>query len=286
MHNKQLELNIAILITVFNRKEKTRECLTALMLQKITQNIQLCIFVTNDGCTDGTAEMIVEEFPSVRLVDGNGDLFWNRGMRNAWETAVKFGSFDYFLWLNDDTVLLNTAIKDLLKSSIELKDQCIIVGTTVSINNSVDVTYGGRTRSGKLIMPAATRRECAYFNGNIVLIPNYVFTKVGFNDEVFHHALGDYDYGLRASKLGVKSYVAPGILGKCEEHEGAAIWCNPLFPLSKRLAHFKTPLGQNPSEFFIYDKRHNGILIALFHYFTIHIRLFFPSFFRKYGDKC
>ena len=39
------------------------------------------------------------------------------------------------------------------------------------------------------------------------------------NDYRFRHALGDFDYGMRARKLGVQSVVAPGILGECDEHD-------------------------------------------------------------------
>ena len=42
------------------------------------------------------------------------------------------------------------------------------------------------------------------------------------NDPLFHHALGDFDYGLRASKFGVSSVVVPGVLGECDDHEDLA----------------------------------------------------------------
>lgn len=273
---------IAVLLTVFNRKEKTKACLQALFSQELPSETHIEVFLTNDGCTDGTPEMVKTFFPQVHLVEGDGQLFWNRGMRKAWEAAVAHGGFDHFMWLNDDTALAAGAIEALVHLSNNQGNEHIIVGTTVALNNPNEITYGGRTLEGKLIQPANTAVPCAYFNGNIVFIPQKAFQKVGFNDSVFRHALGDYDYGRRAQKLGMKSWVVPSILGICDEHAEAAIWCNAKYPFAKRWKYFRTPLGQNPEEYFLYDLRHNGLISACFHYFTIHLRLFIPTLWPKY----
>ena len=34
-----------------------------------------------------------------------------------------------------------------------------------------------------------------YFNGNIVLVPQFVFRQLGYLDDYFTHSKGDYDYG-------------------------------------------------------------------------------------------
>ncbi len=268
--------SIAVLITVFNRKQKTINCLKALFDQDLPTNIALDVYLTNDGCTDGTPEEVKRLFPQVNIIEGDGSLFWNRGMRKAWEAAEEIKAYDYYLWLNDDTLLSLGAVDRIVNSSIEFANRCIMVGTTLALEDYSYITYGGRTEKGQLIIPQERPIVCNYFNGNIVLIPRHVFNLVGFNDSVFHHALGDYDYGRRARKIGILSYVVPGILGRCDEHEELAIWCNPKYPFKMRKKYFRTPLGQNPKEFFIYDLRHNGIISAILHYFTIHIRLFFP----------
>lgn len=89
------------------------------------------------------------------------------------------------------------------------------------------------------------------FNGNIVLIPQFVYKVLGTNDPVFHHSLGDFDYGLRGMKKNIQSLIAPGILGECDRHEALPSWCNPQKTLSQRWNAFHSPLGCNPKEFFI-----------------------------------
>lgn len=190
---------IAILITVHNRKQKTYECLSLINKQDNYGDFQIDVFVTNDGCTDGTLEMIRENFNWVNIVQGDGNLFWNRGMHKAWEAAKNQKVFDYYLWLNDDTYLNSNAIKELLSTSQLCNDKAIIVGTTVSSRTN-SVTYGGRTKAGQLIIPNGLLEECHHFNGNIVLVTSFVHKILGNLDPIFHHTLGDFDYGMRAEK--------------------------------------------------------------------------------------
>lgn len=80
---------IAVLLTVHNRKEKTLCCLQNLFKQKIPNGYQIEVYLTDDGCTDGTPEAVHEQFPAVHIIKGDGSLFWNRGMYTAWDTAGK-----------------------------------------------------------------------------------------------------------------------------------------------------------------------------------------------------
>lgn len=268
---------IAVLLTVFNRKQKTLEALQNLFAQQIQKGYTLEVFIVDDGCTDGTPEAIAKTYSQVHIITGNGNLYWNRGMLLAWKTAAKAKAFDYYLWLNDDTILGNHALATLLSTSESKDDRAIVVGTTAAVNAPNTFTYGGRTINGKLVVPQEQATPCAYFNGNIVLIPRLVYEKVGTNDSVFRHALGDFDYGKRATKLGIQNIVAPGALGLCDLHESLPVWCNPKKPFKKRWKTFRSPLGNNPEEFFIYEKRHKGLAMACFHYITNHLRVILPQ---------
>jgi GT2 family glycosyltransferase len=268
---------IAILLTVFNRREKTLACLANLYHQVgVNVDYLLDVFLVDDGCTDGTSGAIKEEFPFVHVIAGSGDLYWNRGMHLAWKTAYEQYDYDYYLWLNDDTNLSDSALSIMLALSEEKSNEAIIVGST-SAQTSDKLTYGGRARNGSLIKPKDTFQECISFNGNVVLFPRYVFKKVGMNDPLFTHALGDFDYGLRARRLGVKSFITAGYVGKCDAHDSLPTWCNPNKSFSIRWKAFRTPLGQNPEQFFIFERRHHGLLAALFHYFTNHLRVCVPQ---------
>ena len=85
-------MRIAAIITCHNRKEKTLVCLKSLF--QIIQNID--VFLTDDGSTDGTSEAVKKIYPQVNIIQGDGNLFWSRGMYIAWKEAVK-GGYDYYL---------------------------------------------------------------------------------------------------------------------------------------------------------------------------------------------
>lgn len=270
-------LAIAALLTVFNRREKTLRCLSRLLDQVTNDHISLEVFMVDDGSSDGTTQSVKEQFPSVNIIYGTGNLFWNRGMYLAWQTAAKYKAFDYYFWINDDTFLLPGALRRLLQTSEEFNQKAIVVGTTSTNNDVTQLTYGGRDKKGRVLAPKDYAIPCNHFNGNIVLVPKFAYELLGPNDPVFHHALGDFDYGKRAYKRGIKMMVAPGVLGTCDAHEVLPDWCNPKISLKKRWTAFRTPLGQNPEELFIYNFRHDGMGKALYNYLTNHLRVILPG---------
>ena len=272
---------IAVLITVHNRKTQTLACLNALFRCLLPNECKLDVFLVDDGCSDGTPETIKEQFPQVKVIHGTENLFWNRGTHLAWTTAANHCSYDYYLWLNDDTTLFPDTIGELLACAASEDNQKIVSGSTCSMIDKNKITYGGKTVDGKLLIPNGQKQNCAYCNGNIVLISKHVFSVVGTNDPIFRHALGDFDYGKRARKLGIGSVILPNVSGVCEEHEEFAAWCNSKTPLIKRFRLLYTPLGNHPIEFFKYDCRHHGVFIAIFHFITIHLRVIVPNFWKN-----
>lgn len=267
---------IAVLMTCFNRKAKTLKCLEHLHAQLPVEGYQTDVYLTNDGCTDGTPQAVRTQFPKVHLIDGDGTLYWNRGMYKAWQRAAEAKDYDFYLWLNDDTMIYAQTLRTLLRTSEEYGNRCIVVGSTCAPGNAAVITYGGRRDKEGLLHPAERPLRCDYFNGNIVLFPKPVYQKAGMNDPAFRHALGDFDYGLRAKKSGIQSVLAPGVLGECEGHGSLPVWCDPRQPFKRRWKAFRSPLGHNPEEFFIYACRHQGFALACFHYVTNHLRVVWP----------
>lgn len=272
--------HIAVLIACHNRRKKTIDCLRALHQTRLPEGYRLDIFLVDDGSTDGTSEAVKQEFPQVNIIQGDGNLFWNHGMRLAWETAAKTKDYDFYLWLNDDTLLFENALVIMLEQSQILDNKQILVGSACSSINRI-VTYSGFKLPNIKLEPNATWQACDYFNGNIVLVPSHVYHQVGLLDNRFHHTIGDFDYGMRASKLGFKHLISPLCLGYCEDHQNDPVWRNKSIPFHKRLMHLYTPLGNNPIEFFIFDRRHNGLYIAIVHFLSIHLRSILPVLWKR-----
>jgi len=253
------------------------ECLTAFYKCILPDNIQTEVFLVDDGSSDGTSLSVKEHFPKVKLISGDGTLYWNRGMYLAWETASRTQIFDYYLWLNDDVKLYSNAITEIMSSSEEFEDQAIICSFLTSENDNTKTTYGGIKNNVKL-SPNGKLQEVELMNGNVVLIPRFVFEKVGNLDPIFPHAIGDYDYGLRAKKKGINIVSTRKYVGVCENNPQLPKWCLSEFPFSERLKVLYSPLGNaHPKYFFIYEFRHFGLFTALKHYISIHLRALNPK---------
>ena len=146
---------------------------------------------------------------------------------------------------------------------------------------SKKITYGGYS-SAAIIEPSGAPILCNTFNGNMVLVPKSICDAIGLLDPVFPHAIGDYDYGLRAIKKDYKCFTSSSYTGYCESNPTLPKWCLPQVKLKDRIKSLYSPLGNShPNYFFIYEHRHFGLGIALKHYITIHLRLVFPKLWKQ-----
>ena len=278
--------HIAVLMTCYNRKIQTISCLNALFAQDQMDNFQLHVFLVDDDCTDGTGDAVRQHYPQVTVLRGASNLFWNGGMRLAFSEALK-GSFDYYLWLNDDVILYPNAITNLIDTEKLLKKKsgkpAIIVGA-MQDGKTGDLTYSGNRIKGwyaplsyERIVPENVPILCDTVNGNCVLIPCDIARKVGNLSKEFTHGAGDYDYSLRAKKLGFSSYVAPGYVGTCPQNEIAGTCLDKSLPLEQRRQMLKKPTSLPPAkEWMFFARRHAGVLWPLY-WLRTSIRIYMPS---------
>lgn len=274
---------VAILLTVYNRREKTLECLKACYEQidgmKAGGEYVFRIYMVDDGSSDGTSEAVRDIFPQTEILRSNGGLFWNQGMRLAWERASEDNP-DFYLWINDDTILKEGAIACLMETSTFLRHKAIVVGTAE--DNKGELSYGGRSLSGRIVVPDPTLPvTCQTFNGNLVLVPHHVFRILGNLDEHYQHSFGDYDYGVRAEKNNIVRVVAPGVLCVCNRNPGIPRWKNRHYSLSERIASLRGPKGRPPKEQFLYDCRSRNVVFAIAHYVSICLQVLFPRRYSK-----
>ena len=279
---------IAFLLTCHNRRDKTIQCLENLFQQNIGY-LDKKVFLVDDGSTDGTADAVVKNFPDVKVLKGDGSLFWNRGMGYAFSEAIHVG-FDYYVWLNDDTFLYPGAMDMLLKSYSSLsksgKGKSIVVGSTKDPANDY-TTYGGFVQkskinpiSGSLINPSGQLQKCDKIVGNCVLIPAVVVKEVGNLDLSFRHRFGDVDYGYRARKSGCTLWVAPDYIGTCEDNPYSEKWKDKSLTLKVRLKHLRSVRGLPIKDWTRYLRRHGGPLWWLI-WFSPYLKIFSTSLKKK-----
>jgi GT2 family glycosyltransferase len=256
----------AVLITSFNRRESTLKSLASLYRQT-AQGIRLAVFLVDDASKDGTREAVQAQFPEVRILLGDGSLFWNGGMRKAFAAAREVG-FDAYLFLNDDTVLYDDALERIASCAAAWSSTgkpAIVVGSTRSPITG-EHTYGGifrrvggvSVRLEKVKPGHGNAIACDTMNGNCAFIPRAIADVVGNLDGRFRHQFGDLDYGFRARKAGFSVAVFPGYVGECSANSSVGTWRDPALPFAKRWRHLTSPKGVPMHEWFLFTRRHFG----------------------------
>ena len=247
--------------------EMTLACLRSLYSQQGMEAIDLTVYLVDDGSTDGTCDAVAANFAEVRLLHGNKQLYWNGGMRMAFTEAMR-EDFDAYLWLNDDSIFFNDAIKRMITCYEEVARQgveAIIAGSMMDPKTRTR-SYGGYRAQRKWLrfdwipVPPDENRalSCDTMNGNLVLIPAAVAKKVGNLDATFRHQIGDLDYGLRARKAGVSVLIAPKYFGECTDNSREGTWMDRTLSRRKRWANLMSPKGAPPREWLLFTWRHYG----------------------------
>lgn len=242
-------------------------------MNQLPHGHSLEVFLVDDGSTDGTEHSVQKNYPQVNLIRGDGSLYWNGGMRMAFSSAIE-RDCDYYLWLNDDTLLYSTAIQSLLKTSLELlaeHGETVIVVGSVQDAGDGRLTYGGSIRQRKWkattftpVIPRDAPLECETMNGNCVLVPRLVVQAVGNLESRFVHALGDLDYGLRARYEGFSVWLMPGYAGTCTTNAITDTFNDTTLPLTVRLGKMMQPKGLPSSAWRVFTQRHTGILWPIY----------------------
>lgn len=203
---------IYIVTPVFNRKEFTKNYLKALDNQT---NKNFKTIIVDDGSTDGTSDMIIQEYPDVLLLREKGDLWWAEATNVGIRYALKEGA-DYIMTLNDDTLPEPDYIEKMLYWSNK-EPEALLGALAVDVDSGITL-YGGEKRewsTGKGINLLDTipkdkqygLHAVDFFPGRGLLIPVKVFTKIGFYDSKnFPQTVADNDFTYRAAKSGYDIY--------------------------------------------------------------------------------
>ena len=210
-------MKIYIVIPVHNRKALTKDCLQSLQ-QQSDENFE--IVVIDDGSTDGTGEMIRQQFPDVVLLQGDGNLWWvgavNEGIRHVLDIC---NPDDYILLLNDDLIVPQNCISQFRKLASTFPNT-LIGSVVVDINDRDIVAKGGvrinwitakhhKLNQGKVLssFPEGFYVEVSFLTGRGVLIPSKVFRDVGLY-KAHYVQCGDPELTVRAAKAGYRLIVS------------------------------------------------------------------------------
>jgi len=197
-----------------------------------------------------------------------------------WEYASTKKDYDFYVWLNDDSILDKNSFS-VIYNDLKTKNSSIIVGTFISSNKSLQkITYGGRNKNLNLIEPSGEPQECTLINGNFVFIPREVFKKIGFLSNKFTHNYGDIDYGLRAIKKKIKIFIASEVVGVCNQNE-IEVWRRPNTSFFSRLKSLYESKSFIIHEVMYFQLVHFGFLAFIKHFLGVVIVILSPKIYYK-----
>lgn len=228
-------IQIAVILTCHNRKVKTLMSLQSLFVAQeyynsdATDKIELEVFLTDDGCTDGTTNAILTEFKnrSISIIKGSGSLYWAGGMRRAWhEALIRKTEWSFYLLLNDDTIVKNNVFEELFKahaySLSEYGKPGIYSGITCDVTNPNVITYSGDRFNSKAkakwtrLGPTGFPQLVDQTNANILLVSPEVVKVIGVFHNGYTHSCADYDYCMQARKNGIPALITANVCGCCK----------------------------------------------------------------------
>lgn len=271
-----MKKTLAVIMTVHNRRDTTVECIRRFYACKGLDQYEVEFYMMDDGCADGTAEAVRAKYPQVIILQGDGNLFWNRGMYYCWKEAVK-KHHDYYLWLNDDTMLFENALEIIFSDYTKAGKLSIISGCCCDTATRTETTYGGRDDNDKLIPMNGKLQLTVAMNGNVVLIPNTVVERLGIIDPYFQHSAGDNEYSFRAKKHGIPSYITSAFVASCDRHDGVRKSNDSRYSLKERWHYLNSPWGGRPKEKFYLYRKYKSLGYALKEAGRAYLECLFPK---------
>ncbi|MEO9210031.1 MAG: glycosyltransferase [Ginsengibacter sp.] len=276
---------IAIMVSCFNRKEKTLSCLKSVFSQA-DSGLTISIYLMDNG-SDGTSEEVTKTYPEVIILKGDSNLYWAGSMRRAWQYALESTTeYDFFLLLNDDTILTETALKDLLNDYEKLNREAILIGSTLDPQTNI-ISYGGYKVMNKYgsdikrVIPNFDKPlKCDLGNGNIMFVPGEVVKKIGILSDLFTHGIADYDYTLRAKKNGIPSYIGSNYSGFCTNDHGNKWWNAKQHPLKERIRKLYDVKGLAYREYLLYLRLYFPYYLPQA-WFMLWLKTLFPFLWEK-----
>jgi len=209
--------NVAVIIPVHNRREVTLQCLKRLQNIK-HDNFNYHVIVIDDGSNDGTTEAVANNFPSVTILNGNGNLWWaggiNVGLRHA-----QANKFDFIYSLNDDVAIQEDTLQKLYSFAVDN----LGAHTSVAVDpDNGKICDSGYIISGFLRKMRPVMKGILYNNAinhitkvdaissMSTLIPISIVNNVGYYDETnFPHNYSDIDYSIRIKFKSYDLFVNP-----------------------------------------------------------------------------
>ncbi len=209
-------MRASVIVVSYNSRRDLKACIDSI-LSELTPQDELII--VDNGSTDGSAELVRDHYPHVRLICGPNDGYAGGNNRGA-----QAAQGEYLIMLNPDTVVLPGTLAALLAplqatADIGLSTACIVhmhqpmrintCGNTVQFTGLTYCRGAGQPRGNY-----ATPGEVDAVSGAAFAIRRSLFETLGGFDEQFFMYVEDTDLSWRARLAGYRCVYVPDAVVK------------------------------------------------------------------------
>jgi len=218
--------DVSVIIVSWNTRELLRDCLRSVFGQ--CGNIRTEVFCVDNASSDGSAQMVLQEFPAVCLLQNSANLRFVV----ANNQAITLARGRYVLLLNSDTLVLDRAIERIVKFADNWPAGAVFGGRVQNpdgsiqrscfmypsvINQFLAATYlyklFPRNRLfGRQLMTwwdYSDTREVETVSGCFALVRRSAIDEVGMMDPRYYFYGDDHDWCYRFTAAGWKVLYTP-----------------------------------------------------------------------------
>jgi hypothetical protein len=220
-------MDVSVVIVSYNTKEQLRRCLNS--LQRHTIDVDAEIIVVDNHSQDGSAAMVLQEFPGVRVIRSRRNV----GLARATNVGIAAARGEFVLWLNPDCELREPILGRMVAymrahpdigalgprivdpdGTLQLSCRRFPGFSTAVFNRYSLLTrvWPGNPFSSHYLMTDwdhATVREVDWVSGACMLLPRWLLLELDGLDEAFFMYIEDVDLCYRIREVGLKVVYFP-----------------------------------------------------------------------------
>ena len=197
---------IHLLIACHNNLAELKKLLTSVNQQTTKPK---SITIVDDGSTDGTSKYLEKEFPNIKVLHGNGNLWWTGSLNLGIQYLLdkNDSNQEYLLTINADCVVPKNYFS-CIKSK---QDQMTIVGSHI-VDHKTKKTWDLGERfyweSGQIIGRKSNSEPLDAITTKGTMFPLSIFDKIGLLSNHLPHYGSDYEFTHRAKNKGYQILVS------------------------------------------------------------------------------
>jgi GT2 family glycosyltransferase len=246
---------VYIVLPVHDRRQITAKFVQSLQKQSFSNYHLLLI---DDGCRDGTADMVADHISHLTVITGTGDWWWAGSLQQGflWLQRSSIEPEDLILMINDDVHFE----PDFLEIGVQLMATLgqVILGAQIYDLHTQELVLDGvyvDWRSFTFLPPPHPDMiNCLPTNGIFMRWQTWQYIG-GFYPRLLPHYISDYEFTLRAHAKGVKLVTDPRL---------RLYWNTKTTGYGYLENLYDRPFPQFLSAYFSRKSPHNPITLSIF----------------------